>query len=96
MQHKKKNSRIHSVDVFRGITIALMLLVNFADLAPSVHPWLVHSYWNGWTLADVVFPCFLFIVGVSLAFSIAKDEQNNSFKGKVYRKIFQRSIFFLF
>ncbi len=90
-----KSYRIHSIDVFRGITIALMLLVNFADLSPSVHPWLAHSHWNGWTLADVVFPFFLFIVGVSLAFSMAKYEREKISKIDVCRKVFKRS-FLLF
>jgi len=61
--------RLASIDVFRGATIAAMILVNsqFPHEA-SFHP-LVHAAWNGWTFADTIFPCFLFIVGASLTLS---------------------------
>lgn len=64
--------RLTSLDVFRGITIAGMILVNKASLADKVYPALNHADWNGCTLADLVFPFFLFIVGVAMAFSLAK------------------------
>lgn len=65
--------RLTSLDVFRGITIAGMILVNMASIAePDVYAPLVHASWNGCTLADLVFPFFLFIVGVAMAFSLAK------------------------
>jgi predicted acyltransferase len=66
------NMRLTSLDVFRGITIAGMILVNKASLADRVYPALNHADWNGCTLADLVFPFFLFIVGVAMAFSLAK------------------------
>src|SRR6185437_5118196 len=58
-------TRLQSLDVLRGATIVLMIVVNTSgDLAHSYRP-LVHAAWNGLTFADVVFPCFLFIVGIT-------------------------------
>jgi predicted acyltransferase len=65
-------SRLVSLDAFRGATIALMVLVNTAGDGRHVYPPLEHSAWNGWTITDVVFPSFLWIVGVSLTLSLAK------------------------
>jgi len=61
--------RLLSLDLFRGATIALMILVNDpGDRSASYWP-LEHANWNGWTPTDLVFPFFLFIVGVAMAFS---------------------------
>jgi predicted acyltransferase len=62
-------SRLTSLDVFRGLTIAGMILVN--NSGDGVHTYwpLEHAKWNGWTPTDLVFPFFLFIVGVSMVFS---------------------------
>jgi len=63
--------RLLALDVFRGATIAGMILVSDAgDEAAAYWP-LKHANWNGWTPTDLVFPFFLFIVGVSLAFSFS-------------------------
>jgi predicted acyltransferase len=63
--------RLLSLDVFRGITLAAMLIVNNPGVGEPYAP-LKHSIWNGRTLADLVFPFFLFIVGVAIPFSLAK------------------------
>jgi predicted acyltransferase len=70
----KVSKRLTSLDVFRGITIAGMILVNMAGVTDEdkVYPPLLHANWNGWTPTDLVFPFFLFIVGVAMAFSLAK------------------------
>lgn len=60
-----------SLDLFRGATIALMILVNNAGDEPSSYWPLKHAQWNGWTPTDLVFPSFLFIVGVSMSYSFA-------------------------
>src|SRR5262249_52975414 len=63
------SARLLSLDLFRGATIALMILVNDpGDRSASYWP-LEHANWNGWTPTDLVFPFFLFIVGVAMAFS---------------------------
>lgn len=64
-----KPERLMSLDVFRGLTILLMIVVNASGVGSFVQ--LQHSAWNGWTLTDLVFPFFLFITGVSLTFSFA-------------------------
>jgi predicted acyltransferase len=63
--------RLKSVDVFRGATIAAMVLVNGQFSREESYPQLAHAAWNGWTFADTIFPSFLFIVGVSLTLSTA-------------------------
>jgi len=60
-----------SLDIFRGATIAGMILVNNAGDEPHSYWPLKHAEWNGWTPTDLVFPFFLFIVGVALAFSFS-------------------------
>ncbi|HEY2645332.1 MAG TPA: DUF5009 domain-containing protein [Candidatus Acidoferrales bacterium] len=60
-----------SLDVFRGATIAGMILVNDPGSWNHIYPPLDHAEWNGWTPTDLIFPFFLFIVGVSLTLSFA-------------------------
>jgi len=60
------SGRIMSLDVFRGLTIAAMILVNNPGSWNDVYAPLTHAVWNGWTPADLVFPFFLFIVGVAI------------------------------
>ncbi|HEY7087153.1 MAG TPA: DUF5009 domain-containing protein [Tepidisphaeraceae bacterium] len=64
------SARLLSLDVFRGLTIAFMVLVNSMP-DPKYDPF-EHANWDGWTLTDLVFPFFLFIVGVAVPFSFAK------------------------
>jgi len=63
--------RMVSLDVFRGITIAAMILVNDPGSWNSIYPPLEHADWNGWTPTDLIFPFFLFIAGVSMTLSFA-------------------------
>jgi len=60
-----------SLDVFRGVTIAAMILVNDPGSWSHIYPPLEHAEWNGWTPTDLIFPFFLFIVGVSMTLSFA-------------------------
>src|ERR1035437_10331021 len=60
--------RLVSLDVLRGITIAFMILVN-NGIPNYAFPALEHAEWNGWTPTDLVFPTFLFLVGVTIVFS---------------------------
>src|SRR5258706_14327341 len=64
--------RLLSLDVFRGATIAAMMLVNNAGNSNAVYPPLRHSSWHGWTFTDTIFPFFLWIAGVSMMLSFAK------------------------
>src|SRR5437764_701552 len=72
---KPASERLMSLDLVRGATIALMILVNDpGDGRASYWP-LEHARWNGWTPTDLVFPFFLFIVGVAMAFSFTSRLQ---------------------
>jgi len=62
---------LQSLDALRGLTIALMILVNTSGDGTHTYRLLRHSPWNGCTLADVVFPCFLFMVGISMVLSLS-------------------------
>lgn len=65
--------RLRSLDVYRGLTVAGMVLVNSSG-SDEVYAPLRHSVWNGWTPTDLIFPSFLVIMGVSAAFSAAARE----------------------
>lgn len=67
-----ETKRLVALDVFRGATIALMILVNNPGTWDAIYPPLKHAAWHGWTPTDFVFPFFLFIVGVAMAFSFQK------------------------
>jgi len=84
--------RLASLDAFRGLTIALMILVNSPGDTESVYPHLSHVAWNGWTLADTVFPSFLFIVGVSLVFSIAKQAERGVPNSQFIVRLLRRTL----
>lgn len=64
--------RLQSLDVFRGLTVAGMLLVNNPGSWEHIYPPLEHAPWNGWTPTDLVFPFFLFIVGTAMAFALGR------------------------
>ena len=61
--------RILSVDIFRGVTIAAMILVNNPGTWSAIYPPLEHAEWHGLTPTDLIFPFFLFIVGMSITFA---------------------------
>ena len=81
-------NRIISVDIFRGLTIVLMILVNTPGTWSSVYAPFLHAEWHGYTPTDLVFPFFLFIVGTSIAFAYQKKTPSAS----TYRKISVRSL----
>lgn len=84
--------RLASLDVFRGMTIALMILVNNPGSWKYVYSPLRHAKWHGWTPTDLVFPFFLFIVGISLSFSLSRRKTQSSGSLQLYGKIFQRTV----
>ncbi|PHR99417.1 MAG: DUF5009 domain-containing protein [Leeuwenhoekiella sp.] len=71
----KTSERFLSLDVFRGLTIALMILVNTPGTGAEMYPYLVHAQWFGFTLADLVFPSFLFAVGNAMSFSMRRFQE---------------------
>jgi len=95
MTEEKKITNIHmnkerllSLDAFRGLTIAGMILVNNPGSWSHVYPPLLHAKWHGCTPTDLVFPFFLFIVGVSLSYSYSSF--NYQFSGKALKKLLKR------
>src|SRR5438552_7539977 len=64
--------RLDSLDVFRGVTIAAMILVSTPGTWDGVYPALEHAPWNGWTLTDLVFPFLLFAMGAAVPFALAR------------------------
>lgn len=88
----EKNKRIMSLDVFRGLTVALMIIVNSPGTS-SPYPILDHAPWNGCTLADLVFPFFLFIVGLTSVVSLSRQSQvSTEDKRLLYTSIFRRTV----
>ena len=87
-----KSNRLVSLDALRGFTIAAMVIVNDPGSWNSVYWPLLHANWNGCTLTDLVFPFFLFIVGVSIALAYNKRMEAGLPKKSMYRKILFRSL----
>lgn len=88
----KRPARLVSLDAFRGATIVAMILVNNPGRWSKVYPALRHAAWNGWTLADIVFPFFLFIVGVAVVFSLGSHKESAAHNGKVLPRILRRTV----
>jgi predicted acyltransferase len=84
--------RLLSLDVFRGVAVAGMILVNHPGDPDHVWPPLAHAAWNGWTGADLVFPAFLFIVGVAIALSQSEWEESRAPRGSLVRRILVRTL----
>lgn len=81
-------NRILSVDIFRGMTIVLMILVNTPGTWSAVYAPFLHAKWHGYTPTDLVFPFFLFIVGTAIVFSY----RNKTVTGETYKKIIVRTL----
>jgi predicted acyltransferase len=86
----KTNQRYLALDVLRGMTVSLMILVNTPGSWSYVYAPLRHAKWNGCTPTDLVFPFFLFVVGVSMFFSFSK--YNNSLNKESLLKIGKRTL----
>ena len=83
-------NRYIALDVFRGLTICLMIIVNTPGNHDTIYAPLQHAAWHGFTPADLVYPSFLFAVGNALCFAVAKWA--NMTQGQVLAKIFKRSL----
>ncbi len=84
--------RLASLDVFRGVTIAGMILVNNPGSWNFIYAPLRHAKWHGWTPTDLIFPFFLFIVGVSITLSFSKRKSENAVFSTIYFKILRRTV----
>ncbi len=83
--------RLASVDVFRGVTIVAMILVNNPGSWKSVYAPLRHAEWHGWTPTDLIFPFFLFIVGVSIVLALGRRVSAGGERQPIVAKIVRRS-----
>ena len=90
--NEDRSRRIITLDVFRGLTIAAMILVNNPGSWSHVYRPLRHAEWHGWTFADLVFPFFLFIVGVSVAVSFGRRLEAGEDGRSLYLKIIRRAL----
>jgi predicted acyltransferase len=86
-------SRLVALDAFRGATMALMVLVNNAGDGRNVYGPLRHSDWNGWTITDVVFPTFLWIVGVAITLSVGSRLERGVARSALMRQVLRRALF---
>lgn len=89
LKHRLMKKRYVSLDVLRGLTVALMIIVNNPGSWGCIFPPLRHAAWDGCTPTDLVFPFFLFCVGTSMAFSLSKYPSVNADASK---KIIKRGV----
>jgi predicted acyltransferase len=87
--------RLYSLDVFRGITVAAMILVNNPGSWDNVYTPLLHAHWHGCTPTDLIFPFFLFIVGVSIHFAYQSKIDEGLSKKNVAKILKRSTIIFL-
>jgi predicted acyltransferase len=89
--------RLLSLDVFRGMTVAGMLLVNNPGTWSAIYPPLQHAPWHGWTPTDLIFPFFLFIVGITTEMSLRARRARGDDDGAILRQIVRRgALIFVF
>ena len=86
-----KPARLLSLDVMRGLTIALMILVN-DQMGPAPFRELVHAQWNGLTLTDLVFPTFLFLVGLTTVLSVAARQSRGATRQELFLHALRRAL----
>ena len=85
-----RRERLIALDVFRGLTIAGMLLVNNPGTWSAIYPPLRHAPWHGWTPTDLIFPFFLFIVGITTHLSLAARRARGDDEGMLVRQVLRR------
>jgi predicted acyltransferase len=85
-----QRERLLSLDVFRGLTIAGMLLVNDPGSWAAIFPPLEHAEWNGWTPTDLIFPFFLFIVGITTHLSLSGRRARGDDDSAIIKQILRR------
>lgn len=90
--HTETKERLMSLDVFRGATMAAMLLVNNPGDWDHLYSQLDHAAWNGWTFTDLIFPFFLWIVGVAMPLSLGRRLENGAPREKELGRVIRRSV----
>ena len=90
MIERRTRERLVSLDVFRGATIAGMLLVNNPGSWGAIYPPLRHAAWHGWTPTDLIFPFFVFIVGITTQLSVTSRRARGDDESAIGRQILKR------
>src|SRR5581483_8041579 len=85
-------ARLSSLDAFRGATIAAMVIVNNPGTWTAMYWPLEHAEWDGWTPTDLIFPFFLFIVGVAIPLAFGKRIERGDPRKKLFLKVVYRSV----
>ncbi|MBV9880357.1 MAG: DUF5009 domain-containing protein [Gemmatirosa sp.] len=94
---RPRRERLLSLDVFRGLTVAGMLLVNDPGSWGAIYPPLEHAEWHGWTPTDLIFPFFLFIAGITTQLSLNARRAQGADERDIVRQILRRGVLiFLF
>jgi predicted acyltransferase len=88
---EKTAQRLISLDVFRGLTIGSMVLVNNPGTWSAIYPPLDHAEWHGWTFTDTIFPFFVFIMGIAIPIALEKRRAAGQVGTDLYLKLFQRT-----
>ncbi len=88
--------RLAALDAFRGLTIAGMLLVNNPGTWSAIFPPLEHAPWHGWTPTDLIFPFFVFIVGITSHLSLESAERRGIAPASVRLRILKRGLLIIF
>lgn len=88
---EQQNGRLVSLDVFRGITIMGMILVNNPGSWGAIYPALEHAKWHGVTPTDLIFPFFLFMVGITTTLSLTKRKERGDNLKELYLQILRRA-----
>jgi predicted acyltransferase len=86
----RSRERLLSLDVFRGFTLLGMVLVN--SHPGEIYPPLAHAGWNGWTFTDLIFPFFVFIVGVAVPYSFAHRLDRGDSRQKLFWQVLRRCV----
>ena len=90
MADSQTSERLVALDVFRGLTVAGMLLVNNPGSWGAIYPPLGHAAWHGWTPTDLIFPFFLFIVGVTTHLSLSVRRARGADDAALRRQVLRR------
>ena len=93
-QMVQNSERFVALDIFRGMTICLMIIVNTPGSWSTTFPPLLHADWHGFTITDLVFPSFLFAVGNALAF--VQNKWADKSQTQIFTKIFRRTLLLFF
>ena len=86
------SSRLMCLDIYRGLMVAGMILVDNPGSDENAYWPMIHTKWNGWTAADFIFPSFLFLVGISMVYSYAARRERGDTKRQIFAHAIKRSL----